>query len=558
MNSKLLSKLMFYLLSIACTLIVLTIPVAGENSPAEAQRDAEEEYLLKVNHACATQINITYDATSLVKYNQDIRYDQTGGGNECNEPLRYLWYLCKSAAGKEIVKSARLSKLVCKGTAAKTGALTMTQNTITVERAFEEKQPFARSKKQFEAIFKTKLEMPSDDPYYDREWRSLKLKPNPVTDTKTYCLVNGEKVAWRDAGFDSFMHRKEDATVKCWKDGELVTALTFGKGLRTGYETYFRDEVAMLSRYLDGKKDGRQTITTNGTLTELLMYEKGKEQWRTTYYPSGKLSRHSRAFKDHIDEISLAEDGKVISVRCSPQAGDDKELRKWCGFEGEVSHSVYDGTGRVSKVVAYKDGVLQREGPGSSDYGSGRKVSYQGGKKHGEELIVDKTGKLRGSITWNLGVKDGRELKYAEDGKRVISEVLWKAGDLRQLTEFYLNGNPKLREVFDAQKKQQQRFWDTGKVSAEGTLLPCKNGYRDWCEEGVFKTYYETGAPESETTWKAGRRHGVSKGWRENGKPSELEDYADGKLTKRKAWDKDAKLTQDEEYEADGSRKLKK
>lgn len=539
--------------------MVLTFPAsAGENSPAEAQRDAEENYLLKVNQACDTRISITYDAESLGKHNQDIRYDQTGGANECNEPLRYLWYLCKSSSGKEMARSARLSKVVCKGTAGKTGSLNMAGQVITVLRAFEEKQAYLRSRKQFEAIFKTKLEMPSDDPYYDREWRNLKFKPNPVSDTNTYCLVNGEKVEWRDSGFDSFMHRKEDAKVKCWREGELVTALTFRKGIRTGYETVFRDDDAMLSSYLDGRKDGRQTITTRGKLTEVIMYEKAREQWRTTYYPNGRLSRHSRVFKDHIDEISLTEDGKVISLRCSPQAGEDKELRRWCGFEGEVSHSVYDGTGKVSKVVTYKEGLIQREEPGQSNYASGRKVSYKSGKKHGEELIVDKTGKLRGSIIWDQGVKNGRELQYAEDGRRVIQEMLWKAGELEQVTDYYLNGNPKLREVRDGQNKRQRRFWDTGKVSAEGMLIPCKKGYRDWCEEGVFKTYYETGAPESETTWKAGLRHGLSKSWWENGKPSDTAEYANGNLTWRRAWDKDGKLILDEEYETDGSRKLKK
>ena len=62
--------------------------VAGENLPDESRRAAEEFYLHKVNHACGTNITITYDVATLIEHNKDIRLGQTGGGNECNEPLR--------------------------------------------------------------------------------------------------------------------------------------------------------------------------------------------------------------------------------------------------------------------------------------------------------------------------------------------------------------------------------------------------------------------------------------------------------------------------------------
>ena len=42
-------------------------------------------------------------------------------------------------------------------------------------------------------------------------------------------------------------------------------------------------------------------------------------------------------------------------------------------------------------------------------------------------------------------------------------------------------------------------FWDTGKVRREGAFLLCEStsyGYRtrDWCEDGVQKAYFESGA----------------------------------------------------------------
>jgi len=547
------------LILLICMLIVFASPaLAAGNSVKSAQGDTEENYLLKLNFACGTELFLSYDAESLSRYNKDIQYNQTGGNSECDEPLRYLWYMCKSDAGKAAVKSAGLSKIVCKGTASPTGSLTLSAGAITVERAFEEKKPFVRSRKQFEELFKTSLILSSEDPYYDQEWRALKFKPNPVTDTKTYCRVNGEKVAWNEWVSDAFVHRREDATVQCWKDGEPVASLTLKAGVKTGYETHYHDSEVSLATFKDGRKDGEQKTVTRGILTDRAFYAGGKEQWRTRYYLNGKLSRHTRVYPDHTDEVSLAENGNVLNLRCSAASQNDRELQKWCGFDGEATHAIYDGTGKVSRVVTFKDGEIRHEGPGASDFARGSDVSYKNGKKHGEERIFDKTGKLRGSIMWENGIKDGKELKYADDGKRVITETVWTNGETRQVTEFYLNGNPKLREVLTPEKtKETRRFWDTGKVSAEGTLTPCKNSYSRWCEDGVHKTYYETGAPESETAWKNGQRHGAASRWWENGRPAERAEYADDKCTMRKSWDKDGKLIRDEEYEADGSRKLK-
>ena len=54
MTKNLLLTCMFYLLNLVCALMVLASPsVAGENAPENAQRDTEEEYLLKVNTPAA-------------------------------------------------------------------------------------------------------------------------------------------------------------------------------------------------------------------------------------------------------------------------------------------------------------------------------------------------------------------------------------------------------------------------------------------------------------------------------------------------------------------------
>lgn len=247
-------------------------------------------------------------------------------------------------------------------------------------------------------------------------------------------------------------------------------------------------------------------------------------------------------------------------MRCTPDIKDDKDLRKWCGFDGAMTVPIYDGTGKVARVQTWKNGVLSKEGGGTSDYANGTDVAYKGGKKHGEERIVDKTGKLVASVMWDHGVQDGREREFADDGKKVVKEIVWKAGEVKEHTEFYLNGSPKLRETFETkQRKEVKRYFDSGKISDEGAFLQCRTRWENnaWCEDGLHKTFYETGVNASEMQFDKGQREGTSKSWWPDGKPSAVESYAKDKITKAKRWDKDGKLLVDEEYEADGSRKRK-
>ena len=62
--------------------------------------------LPKVVAACGLPLTFAIDGESLRKNNKDIGHDQTDGANECNEPLRLLWYACKTDAGKAAVKAA--------------------------------------------------------------------------------------------------------------------------------------------------------------------------------------------------------------------------------------------------------------------------------------------------------------------------------------------------------------------------------------------------------------------------------------------------------------------
>lgn len=531
--------------------------------PEDAQRNAQENIVSKVAPACGVTLAVSYDAASLRQHDKYIQGTADDGARQCNEPLRYLWYACKTDEGKAAVKAARIAKIVCKGVPGDTGSLAVAGGTISVARAFEEKEPHLRSRRQFEAAMKLALKPGADDPYHDEGWNRLAQEPNPVTSTTTYCLVNGGKVAFDGYAHDAFCRRKQDATVKCWKDGEVVIDLKIAQGRKTGFVTSDHTRGTQRTTYRDDKEHGERRTTENGKLQSIAQFENGKRIWLREFHPSGKLARFTRQLATGTVELAARDDGKVLTLRCAPTA-DDTELRKPCGFEGVATTSIYDGTGKVTRVETYKDGVIQKEAAGDSSYARGSNVAFKGGKKDGEERVLRADGTLASSTTWSRGVKDGKELTYSEDGKKVVKEIVWKADVIQQLTDFYLNGNPELKEIHDGpRKKQFKTFWDTGKVSGEGQVALCQPGTygsrgNEWCEEGAWKRYFEDGTPREELTFRAGRRQGPRHTWWENGKPAAVEEYRDDRLTRAKRWDKDGKLLSDDEFEADGSRKLKR
>ena len=174
------------------------------------------------------------------------------------------------------MKAARVAKIVCKGVAGATGSLTLSNGTLTVGRAFEEPKPYLRSRKQFESLLKVTLALASDDPYPDEGWRALASQPNPVTSTTTYCLVNGDKVAFDENVYDPLFRRKQDAKVNCWKDGEIVIDLDLRQGRKkTGFATSF-DGPGKASRrvaYRDDKRHGEEKRVENGKTASLTWYE---------------------------------------------------------------------------------------------------------------------------------------------------------------------------------------------------------------------------------------------------------------------------------------------
>src|SRR4051812_33709505 len=93
----------------ACAFVTLTLwfadplPAVAGNGPERRQKRVEADVLPKLVAVCGVPLSMTYDGESLRKNNEDIGNDQTDGAWQCEDPLRYLWYACKTSAGKAAV-----------------------------------------------------------------------------------------------------------------------------------------------------------------------------------------------------------------------------------------------------------------------------------------------------------------------------------------------------------------------------------------------------------------------------------------------------------------------
>lgn len=534
--------------------VLLSLSLAANNDVG--QRDAEEEVLPKLKALCGGAFTTTYDLASLKAKNKDIGWDQTSGSLECDEPLRLLWALCQSDEGRAVVRRNELRAVQCRGVEGNVGKLSVKNGVITVERAYEEARPWQRAQAELQAALKLKAPVPltSQDPYYDEAWREFRRAPAPVTSTTDYCVVNGQKVK-----LDlSLASATRDGAVKCLEGGKTVIDLTIKNGRQTGLTRYTRDDWYRSERYVDGRRDGLTEEYKAQKLTRQEQHRAGERVWSKDFTPTGALKEYSRQYPGGQVSLRLTDDGRVTSLTCLPEAKGDEVVNDWCGFKGERVVKVYDGTDKVSAVRTFRDGRLAREEPGDSAYASRRAVSYdRDGRKQGEERVTREDGTLERVVRWKAGVQDGAEELFAKDGAKVVERVVWKDGARKERTELFLNGNPKLRETFDGELQTRVTWFDVGPKESESQLKRCQR-YRGWCEDGVTRRWFENGGLAEESRWVLGQQDGVSKRWFSNGQQESEERWDKGLRRARRQWDDKGALVADDEFEEDGSRKLKR
>jgi antitoxin component YwqK of YwqJK toxin-antitoxin module len=539
------------------TWLQVALVVAGSNSTEGGLERTKEELQVKLEVLCDVKLAIRWDHASLARHNKDIGWDQTDGALECNEPLRYLWALCRTAEGKALVRKRGLREVVCRGTPGAVGSLTVTDGVITVERAYEERQSAERAKRQFEAALKTSVAV-EPDPYSDETWNAFRREPAPVLSTTDYCLIGGQKVAFDWSAADRAEVLNRDLPVKCLEAGVVVIDVKVKDRKPTGLLTDVRDDWRRRYFVVDGRYDGPEETSTGGRVMERAFWKQGERVWAKALHENGALKRYWRQLPKEQVVLELGDDGRVSELVCSPDAKDDEVLRGWCGFSGEKTTEVYDGTKVVNRTVTFKKGQLTKQVAGTSEYASRSTATFVDGQLDGEERLTRRDGTLEQSITWKQGVKHGPERRFAKDGKKVVEEQTWRDGQLERRVEYFLNGKRKLEEVYVGRaQRQRTAYFDLGAVSETGAWVRCERPWGDpWCEDGVHTSFFESGQKATEVRWRRGAQLS-GRQWYPSGALEEVSTWTDGKLSARTGYFEDGGVALDEAYEEDGSRKVK-
>jgi len=133
---------------------------------------------------------VTYDGDSLRKNNQDIAHDQTERTPAVRGALRYIGTRAGQRRARRSEAGAYL-EVVCKASPGPTGSVTLSAARSPSDALSEERKSHLRVGAKFESLVKISLKLGSADPYQDEECNKLAQLPNPVTNTRPYCLING-------------------------------------------------------------------------------------------------------------------------------------------------------------------------------------------------------------------------------------------------------------------------------------------------------------------------------------------------------------------------------
>lgn len=266
-----------------------------------------------------------------------------------------------------------------------------------------------------------------------------------------------------------------------------------------------QDNLLSVERYANGRLVGLQVYYhTNGNVR------------RRTYHEPGKGRLASIEYNDR---------GELMRLSCAdePLLGEDRVL---CGFDGKVSEvSFYNAKGEAAGQARFENGKRLS----AIELSTGGSVMRSEDEAHGGRRILRvhfPDGSLR-METVVAGKMRETEREFAQGGQPV-RETRWNDGWKAEETLWYLNGQPKTKTRWEREgaevRVMTESYWDNGRIRERSTRDNRGNVL------GVLERYTETGALESEAT------------------------YRMGKLTRRKSY-KDGKLIRDEELFEDGSRK---
>lgn len=334
---------------------------------------------------------------------------------------------------------------------------------------------------------------------------------------------------------------------------EETRSMTYSRGKLSGREKRkWPGGVAIEQEYRDDKRHGEFRKYEDGKLVEVSHYVDDQELGEGLFYSkTGKLIR--KVDRREPDGAStwqeFDESGRLLEAGCGRQVTWPAGLKD-CKWSGPSPLIFFHPNGQKREVIELRDGL--RQGLTTSFDREGVKDGeerYSQGKRDG--LFVDyENGKPRRSANYAGGEKDGEEIEFfADGGKKKVT--LWKGREATKITEYFQNGSKKFERVRDGKQIVESEFDDDGRLVERTTLVG-----RD--RAGPHERFLPDGGAELRETYVDGQLQGRRQAWFENGRPAEDSLWEKGHVTKRKTWEPDGGLIEDEEFYEDGSRKKKR
>ncbi|HEY4375291.1 MAG TPA: hypothetical protein VGN52_25430 [Burkholderiales bacterium] len=354
------------------------------------------------------------------------------------------------------------------------------------------------------------------------------------------CELNGESINPNNgnttAGKTGLMRcRTEDGALQ--REEELRNGKYVGK--RVFYGRDGRKEQTVNEK---GNLDGLvREFYPGGKLKEEGQYSNGDRTGvYKRYYESGQLERVAYAVLhkgsgERDASLEYTEDGKLRGLQCGTHSLMPED-RAPCGFAGAASkvdlYRTARGSVRVDTRVSYLDGVAIERISFDDNNQPARSYSFKDGIETTREYFPDGKPRRERAFAKNGDARgrDGVEREWASNGQ-MLREVRYAGGYETATTVWYMNGSMK-----------QKR-------SVEGSGRNALAHVED---------YFDSGKLEQRGDERGGRGVGKHQSFDEAGTLREEAGYDDtGVLKTRRVYDAHGKLTADDEFFEDGSRKRK-
>lgn len=409
------------------------------------------------------------------------------------------------------------------------------------------------------------------------------------------CTANGKDVNLNNGATTEHL----TGTVKCVDRATRKPTREVGyrNGKQHGMEKIFGtltfDGEGKWHEYVDGKRTGcAKVFFRSGKLKEdSCLIENGKRVEKK-YYESGKLAALTRGEDESRFRLKYTEAGKLSDAICGAQVTTQAGRNDCVYPDQNGTVKFYRDDGSVEWSARYSKGLFDGD---LEEFDQDGKMSsrqhFKAGKLEGTSVRFAQNGKPVEEITFAQNKKKGPERHFFKDGGQLELEMIWDGnGKVTQEKVFYQNGQLRTETTRQGEAVVAKGFWDSGKPRFEGAFrervesadtgsfwfftssspfysgtlsyLPWGGFTKSWRSlepVGLHRSFYENGQPSEEENYVDGKRHGAYKEYSEQtGKLREESVYEQGRLAKKKEYDDSGKVTLDEEYFPDGSRKKKK